>query len=42
MTDTEIRELIEMFGDSLPNPEQYPERFLFYVSMYRFYKGEYK
>ena len=31
-------EMLEMFGDNLPNPEQEPYRFATYVKWYKFYK----
>jgi|GEM_PF-6248313 hypothetical protein len=41
ITDAEIeavlREMLEMF-DKLPNPEQYPRQFDYYLRMYQFYK----
>lgn len=43
MTDQEIeqaiKEMIEMWGDNLPNPEQEPKRFAYYVKLYLYYKG---
>lgn len=42
MTDEQIlekyNELVEMFGDKLPNPEQYPRCFGYYVKMYNYRK----
>jgi hypothetical protein len=41
MTDEELQEkvnaLIEMFGGDLPNPEQEPRRFAYYVKLFKFY-----
>lgn len=41
MTNEEIEKhfqrMIEIYGDSLPNPEQEPLRFQFYVKMYFHY-----
>lgn len=43
MTDAEIEqavnEMIEMYGDALPNPEHEPRRFAYYVKLYFYYKG---
>jgi len=30
-------EMVEIFGDSLPNPEQEPVRFAYYVKLYKYY-----
>lgn len=42
MTDEEIRkayeEMLEIWGENLPNPEHEPIRFAYYVRMYRYYK----
>lgn len=42
ITDAEIeavlREMLEMFG-KLPDPEQYPRQFDYYLRMYQFYKN---
>ena len=42
MTSEEIEkaynEMVEMWGDKLPNPEQEPIRFAYYVRMYRYLK----
>lgn len=42
MTDEELKtildEMLIMFGDNLPNPEQEPIRFKTYVKWYKFYK----
>lgn len=35
--ETTINEMLEMFGE-LPNPEQEPKRFAYYVKIYKFYK----
>jgi hypothetical protein len=41
MTDDEVlkmyNEMLEYFG-TLPNPEQEPRRFAYYVKLYRYYK----
>jgi len=41
MTDQEIlyhlNRMIEIYGDDLPNPEQEPKRFAYYVKLYRKY-----
>lgn len=41
MTDEEamnlINEMQKMFGDDLPNLEQEPIRFAYYVKLYKFY-----
>ena len=42
MTNEEIEasynEMVEMWGDKLPNPEQEPIRFAYYVRMYKYFK----
>jgi len=42
MTDEQIEaaynEMVEMWGDRLPNPEQEPLRFAYYVRMYKYFK----
>ena len=42
MTDEEVQkayeEMVEMWGDKLPNPEHEPIRFGYYVRMYKFLK----
>ena len=39
--DNEIQEYLEMFKDcDLPNPEQEPNRFAWYVKMFRYYKSK--
>jgi hypothetical protein len=30
-------EMVEIFGDNLPNPEQEPIRFAYYVKLYKYY-----
>jgi hypothetical protein len=30
-------EMVEIFGDHLPNPEQEPIRFAYYVKLYKYY-----
>lgn len=32
-----VNEMIEMFGE-LPNPEQEPKRFAYYVKLFKYYK----
>jgi len=43
MTDQEIQkaydEMVEMWGDKLPNYEHEPIRFAFYVRMYKYLKN---
>lgn len=43
MTDQEIQtayeEMVEMWGDKLPNLEHEPIRFAYYVRMYKYYKN---
>ena len=41
MTDEEIKEFIEMFPN-LPDPEQYPMCFKWYVKLYKYYKEQEK
>lgn len=31
------QEMVEIFGDHLPNPEQEPIRFSYYVKLYKYY-----
>ena len=31
------QEMVEIFGDHLPNPEQEPVRFAYYVKLYRYF-----
>lgn len=38
MTDDEINELIEFWGNRLPNPEHYPKTFMWYVKLWRYYR----
>ena len=42
MTDQEIEqaynEMVDWWGDKLPNPEHEPKRFDYYVRMYRYLK----
>jgi len=42
MTNEEIEnaynEMVEMWGDRLPNPEHEPLRFAYYVRMWKYYK----
>jgi len=42
MTDEQIEaaynEMVKMWGDKLPNPEQEPLRFAYYVRMYKYFK----
>lgn len=46
MTDEEVQkiydEMVEMWGDRLPNPEHEPIRFGYYVRMYKFLKKDVK
>lgn len=42
MTEQEFEEFMEMFGNKIPNPEHYPQAFMYYVRMYKFLKGYYK
>ncbi len=30
-------EMVEIFGEKLPNPEQEPVRFAYYVKLYKYY-----
>ena len=43
MTDEELlrilKEMQDMFPQLLPNPEQEPRRFAYYVKLYQYYKG---
>ena len=38
MSEKEIKEFIDYFGDALPNPEHYPMCFMHYVKLWKFYK----
>jgi hypothetical protein len=42
MTDEEIlkayEEIVQEWGDKLPNPEHEPRRFAYYVNMYKYFK----
>lgn len=35
----EVIEFLEYFENKVPNPENYPAAFEFYVKMYKFHKG---
>lgn len=35
----ELIEFLEYFQNKVPNPENYPAAFEFYVKMYKFHKG---
>lgn len=41
MSDEEVlhhyQQMVEIFGDHLPNPEHEPIRFRYYVKLYRYY-----
>ena len=37
--DTISRELVEMFGDKLPNPLHEPIRFAYYINLYKYEKA---
>ena len=39
MTDEQIKEMVEMFGDKLPNPKHSPRQFEYYVLLYKHTKG---
>ena len=39
MTNEEIQEFFEMFGDRLPNFEQYPNSFAYYGKLFKYYKS---
>jgi hypothetical protein len=39
MTEQQIKEFIEYWGDNLPNPTHYPRQFEYYVLLYRHIKG---
>lgn len=39
MTDELFKEFIEYFGDSLPNPEHYPNSFYHYIRLFKHLKG---
>lgn len=44
MSDQEVDNLLEKlkqeFGDKLPNPDYFPESFLYYVKLYRYLLGK--
>lgn len=41
MTETEVQEkynrMVEIFGTNLPDPEQEPIRFAYYVKLFKYY-----
>lgn len=39
MTDDQIKEFIEYWGDRLPNPEHYPRQFQYCVLVYKHVRG---
>jgi hypothetical protein len=39
LTDAQILDMINYYGDRLPNPDTYPKTFMFYVQMYKYLKG---
>ena len=39
LTDAQIIDMINYYGDRLPNPDNYPKTFMFYVQMYKYLKG---
>lgn len=36
-TEFHLKEMQELFGDQLPNHEQYPIQFAYFVKLYAFY-----
>ena len=43
MTDEQVEEFLKMFEHiDLPNPEQYPRCFAWYVKLYKYYKEQEK
>lgn len=39
MNNDQIKELVEMFGDQLPDPKHEPKKFMYYVRLYKLIKG---
>lgn len=39
MTNEQIQEFLDMFGDRLPDPKHHPRQFQFYVLLYKHIKG---
>ena len=39
LTDAQIIDMIDYYGDRLPDPDNYPKTFMFYIQMYKFLKG---
>lgn len=37
--ELEFQDFLEYFDNKIPNPEQYPKQFEYYVKMYKFHKG---
>lgn len=44
MSDEEVlaayEEMVDIWGDKLPNPDHEPKRFAFYVRMYQYFKSK--
>ena len=40
MSDEEVKEFIDHFGDKLPNPEHYPRQMAYYVKLWKYYKSK--
>jgi hypothetical protein len=38
MSDDDINKFVEYWGDSLPNPEHEPIRFMWYVKLWKYYR----
>jgi hypothetical protein len=39
MNDKELNEFLEFYNNDVPNPEQEPIRFKYYVKLFQFCKG---
>jgi len=37
--DDHVKEFLRMYGDRLPNPENCPREFEYYVKLYKYYRG---
>lgn len=39
MTNEQVKEFIEYWGDELPSPEHEPIKFKYYMNLYNYIKG---
>lgn len=42
VSDREIEEFIEKYGDKIPNPEQYPRITAYYIKLYKWFRKQQK